>query len=740
MADDNDIARTTAAFASITRDLEALNRRAKEAVSPTGGIGQLDNVFGRITSTLLGTAGVAAGLYQVGRSLETVAQSSVQLQMFARNVNLSTDSVSSLQQGMRRLGMSTSEADGMISSITGKLNNLRAFKEGSEIYQTLTGVQGGAAVVRELQGLVETGKQMEAVTKIFEIFQAQTERGKIAWASYWNVSVAAMEKGPNAIKRNIEALKVNREEAEKYHNMWIDFEVRFEGIWKRIASHGIEGINALSEALKSQGISAKSIADAVNADTDSTLAKLRATIEEYKKLKQAFNDMSGDDPAKGKEGARSVASNFLPGLLFSPEGGQPFGSWADSLNLTPEELWSGKRFEKKDQPKFTPDRYNGRGSQPLGGRSKNDKRSDQRSEGTSGATDFSGMRRSDSVEEESNDSLRDIRDILKRMEDKTGNHGGPTYGEGVRGNGELAAGLGGFRPFKDSASTGDVSSGASTGGAIGRAMRGGGGAAGPAIGDLSGLKGSDFLAKQRASRIAEINSDPELKENVLKMLQLEEGSTTGKTGAMEALLNRSIMTGNSVKSELFSGFYGPINRGGLRKPLPGAARKTSESAFDNAAGGSNIIDGRTDQGMAGDPNANGPGRIKVPGTSGIFNFWKGKRGGKYFSHEDSARFAAEQRRQIEGGGDASGSPASTGSTFGRHMDDVEAARQRMDRANGDRAFNGKLDAEVRFLNVPPGVQTKVDSEGDIFHKLQVNKSRQGEVAGGSPGQPYAGVW
>src|SRR5262249_39821233 len=146
--------------------------------------------------------------------------------------------------------------------------------------------------------------------------------------------------------------------------------------------------------------------------------------------------------------------------------------------------------------------------------------------------------------------------------------------------------------------------------------------------------------------------DPELKENILKMLKTEESNTSGRTGAMEALLNRSVMTGNSVKSELFSGFYGPVNRGALRNPISQSDREISERAFANAAGGSDIIQSRTDQGMVGDPNASGPGRIRVPGTSGIFNYWKGRRMGRYFSHEDSARFAEENERQIRAGGDS----------------------------------------------------------------------------------------
>jgi len=52
------------------------------------------------------------------------------------------------------------------------------------------------------------------------------------------------------------------------------------------------------------------------------------------------------------------------------------------------------------------------------------------------------------------------------------------------------------------------------------------------------------------------------------MPELEESSVSGKTSAMEAALNGSIRPA----LRLFSGFYGPINRGDLRQPLGAKAR------------------------------------------------------------------------------------------------------------------------------------------------------------------------
>ena len=159
-----------------------------------------------------------------------------------------------------------------------------------------------------------------------------------------------------------------------------------------------------------------------------------------------------------------------------------------------------------------------------------------------------------------------------------------------------------------------------------------------------GVTSNAYLQKLRESRIREINNDPQLKEEVLSMLALEESKGNGRTAAMEALLNRSVMTGNTIKQELHSGFYSTVNSGRTRFSVSGSNRAASQAAIDAAAGGSNLIMGRTDQGMVGDPNAAGPGRVRVPGTSGIFNFWTGTRNGRFFSHSDSARFADELNR------------------------------------------------------------------------------------------------
>ena len=232
-----------------------------------------------------------------------------------------------------------------------------------------------------------------------------------------------------------------------------------------------------------------------------------------------------------------------------------------------------------------------------------------------------------------------------------------------------------FAPYRSGPGGYDGASGFGAGGGPGvfrpgigpgARSRTGGADSDAAVAKLADIKSNSAVADMRASRIAEINSDPQLKAHVLKMAELEESGPYGRTGAIESLINRSIMTGDSIRQELDLGFYS--TRGRFGQPMGGSSQKMSQAALDVVAKGSNLIQGRTDQGMVGDPNWQGPGKVKVPGTSGIFNYWRGRRLGREFTHEDSRRFAENMNRRAAEADAAhpttAGMPGPSGSSSG----------------------------------------------------------------------------
>jgi hypothetical protein len=160
---------------------------------------------------------------------------------------------------------------------------------------------------------------------------------------------------------------------------------------------------------------------------------------------------------------------------------------------------------------------------------------------------------------------------------------------------------------------------------------------------------------------------------------------------------RQKVPGYGIGDELRSGFYGPINRGQTGGPLNENERAKYDKTLAEVVGGSDYIQGRTNQGMASDPGAGLPGRVRVPGSSEVYNYWEGRRKGVNFSVADSARFAREQ------------------------LDKRMAAGNKVE-------GTGKISVDV---NAPKG--TKVEAQGGgIFKDVEINRQTQMEPARKGP--------
>lgn len=256
-------------------------------------------------------------------------------------------------------------------------------------------------------------------------------------------------------------------------------------------------------------------------------------------------------------------------------------------------------------------------------------------------------------------TLEEIRDLLRQIagEDVDG-MGGGAGGGGTAGSGGGKMGA----MARENIGGSGGSSGGGGGGTSPRNMTGGGSDTEPQAAGAAGGQNFESIAAQRADMFREIDSDPATKQLTKQMMATEGGG--GKS--LEAMMNRIAMIrkkvpGWSVKQELMSGFYGPINRGQAQRTFVGGkVGERLERYMNQVRQGSDEIEGRTDQGLLTDPNGRGPGRFWRPGMSRteVYNFWKGSRRGRQFTHQDSANFAAEQQalrlRSQQGGAGATG--------------------------------------------------------------------------------------
>jgi len=144
--------------------------------------------------------------------------------------------------------------------------------------------------------------------------------------------------------------------------------------------------------------------------------------------------------------------------------------------------------------------------------------------------------------------------------------------------------------------------------------------------------GNPYIQSLRAS-FAEELKDPTTANLVVAMMFTEDAANP--VPVLESLFNRTCYVRwdgwkRTLAQMITTGFYGPYNR----QEYPAALRHVASSptmearlnsAINEVLGGSNIIQGYTDQGLPTDPNGQRKPRLWINGE--VFNDWGGGPGG-----------------------------------------------------------------------------------------------------------------
>jgi hypothetical protein len=183
--------------------------------------------------------------------------------------------------------------------------------------------------------------------------------------------------------------------------------------------------------------------------------------------------------------------------------------------------------------------------------------------------------------------------------------------------------------------------------------RGGGGPS-----PYAGLKGSQYLATERAKFKPELKDD-NFRLELAAIASLEHESDP--IGPLESLMNRANafpVGRGTLRERMFwanqqgNTFYSPINHGLLGPRMQQLRSDPARFARMNAAieaalGGSNVLEGATDQGGPNDPNANWPGGLKIRQGEHYNDWGSGGEGG----HARARSYRENQQRQVRAGGD-----------------------------------------------------------------------------------------
>jgi hypothetical protein len=112
----------------------------------------------------------------------------------------------------------------------------------------------------------------------------------------------------------------------------------------------------------------------------------------------------------------------------------------------------------------------------------------------------------------------------------------------------------------------------------------------------AGMAQNAYLAEQRGKFGMELR-DPKTRALFEDAIAHEANTVEERQAVAEAAMNRAAFRGISLRQDLASGFWGPVNRGAVTGNISGVNLDASQQAIARVLKGSNIVHGATDQGM-----------------------------------------------------------------------------------------------------------------------------------------------
>jgi hypothetical protein len=775
------------ALVQVGTDLQKLDRISKDVVSSSGGLGKLDNAFLAISTRMLGPTGLVAGLYQVSNALSKVAADSVQMQAFSRNTGIAADNVKNMQIQLQMMGKSSEEAKATVGQLAGLLNDFNTNRQGSSLSQNLLGREGGAAVIRDLNAAKNVTEQIAVILKTYQAQPTERQRRGVAEAFGMDpASIEQMVKDQNLV---IYTYKANEKALEEFHRASVIFSHNIDEAWKAVSGNVIKSLNDMTGGADGGAKAFATAVEGINAGVDSLLrgrASELGKLFNFGGLKQDMDDIKaffnwwnsiefkknwesatgygkypqGGDPMEGTgsgKGPNRIGkiSNFTFG-----EPGTVAANAQEQTTLLTEirDTLQGKVGTGGSGGGYS---FDGGGSGAGAGANRFGSANSAGGAGLMASRGATGQNTAKFMEY-AKDELR-----KQGVPEKNLNHaaallagqaqaesninpnlshdGGTGYGiYGARN--ERRAGMlswmkeNGYEPNSLEGQTRYMAREAMTGKDYGPSRNALMNASPETMGSGTQTLTQNFERPLRDNSSARLgHAQAALNGGMVPQPGGEGGSTFGGLSFGGNVLERQGAVAGTRRGALDPR---------LRTALDYASSKTGLTA-DVTSGGQRMPGApgavgshRHDDGNAGDFNLRDKdGNIVSPNDPRALEFYRysaqaGVTGGGHSYMSDPNKIHLDRVGSVYSGGPAFRMMIQKGQQQSDEF--AAAARERMSAKNS--GTENSLNAKVQFENVPPGVKTSVESEGEIFKELQVSKSKQGEVAGGSSGQPFAGVW
>jgi len=271
---------------------QSVDRLAESSRNALRDVQNLSNRILDIGKTILGVGGAYSAITQLTKSLTELATTRVQLEMFAQDTRITAEGIETMRGAMSRMGVEAKTADGYIASMSNKLQQLAAMREGSQLFQELEKMgPGGVKLARDLMSETDVNKQIH---KIIEVFKTQSPQVQYYLAQMLGVPQSVLLNLSEYEKKVGEVLKVSAEIAQKYVDNQKELLENLDAEWTVFGAHALEKLNRWYEEIsggKELANKKHPVAEWFKNQFDLLEKDVRTTITEVKELYALFEDI-----------------------------------------------------------------------------------------------------------------------------------------------------------------------------------------------------------------------------------------------------------------------------------------------------------------------------------------------------------------------------------------------------------------------------------------------------------------
>jgi hypothetical protein len=297
----------TPGLRAIARELRELNKVAKENSSESAAnIDRMKSSYGGLNdaSTAALRSVTAMGAYiigfgksvlGIGGTIETIkrlnegitefATNRVHLSNFSTDTKFATRDILEMRGAMARMGIEAGTANQYIGNLSNKLQELRAFKEGSTLFQDLqkTGSKG-VELGKKLLGDVKAGDFNKALDDILNVYKKQSPEMKYYLSQVLGIPQSVLEHMLDYRKLVKDVFAGDPAAAQQYLINLAEFHEKVDAEWTLFADHAVKEINKVVAKLEEKSGDPHVISKFFIEGFDEAEKSLKQDIEDVQKL------------------------------------------------------------------------------------------------------------------------------------------------------------------------------------------------------------------------------------------------------------------------------------------------------------------------------------------------------------------------------------------------------------------------------------------------------------------------